>query len=131
MTSKTDSKHAIQAYQTQEGDLFLTNGHTCWDMAPTICYRNLALFMTELAEHTPSSWPMRSRPWAEYQEDLESGRIQLIAELQNPRKENEILAIRTMVLEDFAMDAFMITDTNPNTWEEFITASRDKPGSAQ
>ena len=126
MTPKIASKHAIQAYQTQEGDLFLTDGNTCWDMTPAICYRNLALFMTELAEHTPTSWPMRSCPWTEYQEDLESGHIQLIAELQNPRKENETLSIRTMALEDFAMDAFLIIDTNPNTWEELVAASRDK-----
>lgn len=122
----TAAKPAIQAYQTQDGQLLLTNGETCWDMTPAICHRNLAMFMTELAEHTPSSWPMRSRPWTHYQDDLDSDRLQLIAELHNPRKENETLSIRTMVLEDFAMDAFLITDTNPNTWEESVATSRDR-----
>ena len=127
MIPNTDTKHAIRAYQTQEGQVLLTNGETCWDMTPAICHRNLALFMTELAERrTPSSWPMRSCLWTEYQEGLASGHLELIAELQNPRKENETLSIRTMALEDFAMDAFLIIDTNPNTWEELVAASRDK-----
>ena len=87
--------------------------------------------MTELAERQPHSWPMKSRPWKDYQEALESERLQLIAELHNPRKEDETLSIRTMTIEDFAMDAFLIIDTNPNTWEELTAASRDRLSNEQ
>lgn len=120
------ARPAIRAYQSNDGEILLTDGETCWDMTPATAHRNLVLFMTELAERQPHSWPMKSRPWKGHQEDLESEHLQLIAELHNPRKETETLSIRTMALKDFAMDAFLIIDTNPNTWEELTAASRDR-----
>ena len=120
------ARPAIRAYQSNDGEILLTDGETCWDMTPATGHRDLVLFMTELAERQPHSWPMTSRPWKDHQEALESERLHLIAELHNPRKENETLSIHTMALEDFAMDAFLIIDTNPNTWEELTAASRDR-----
>ena len=119
MTAQASS---IQAYQSEDELLLLTDSETCWDMTPTICYRSMALFMQDLAaKRELDVWPMKSRPWQQYQEDVRSGRLTLVAELHNPNQPDETLSIRTTALEDFAMDAFLVIDTNPNAWAPLVS----------
>ena len=117
----------IRAYQdVEEGRIYLTDGRTCWDMTPTIGYRSLAVFMTELPHNGGKDWPMRSRPWSDYHQQVETEKFDLVAELRNPGNEDETLTVKTMIIDDFTMDAFLIIDTNPNTWQELVAGAMRK-----
>lgn len=123
-TAQQDSATSIKAYNhMDEFSTLLTDGENFWDISHAQVFSSTIKLMTELARVTGASeWPISPEPRDKCFQDLENGRLKLIAELQNPGQESESISLPTTDRARIGSGSFMTNPVprNHRNWKHLV-----------